>query len=43
MKRFAVGDLAPDFTLPDHVGVPHNLSEIIRRQHVLLVFNIGFV
>lgn len=43
MKRLSVGDLAPDFTLPDHEGVPYRLSELYTAQNVLLVFNLGFV
>ena len=43
MSRLAVGDPAPDFTLPDHHGVEFKLSDIYPQQNVLLVFNLGFV
>jgi peroxiredoxin len=43
MARLSVGDLAPDFALPNHEGVLFRLSEVYRAQHVLLVFNLGFV
>lgn len=43
MKRLSVGDAAPDFALPDHEGKFHRLSELYSGQHVLLVFNIGFI
>jgi len=43
MNHLSVGDLAPDFTLPDHQGTPFTLSEICRSHNVLLVFNLGFV
>jgi hypothetical protein len=37
---FRVGDPAPDFTLPDHNGTPHKLSELVRRD-TLLCFACG--
>lgn len=43
MNHLSVGDIAPDFTLPDHQGTPFTLSEICRSHNVLLVFNLGFV
>jgi len=42
MNRLSVGDPAPDFSLPDHLGILHTLSDRYRNQNVLLVFNIGF-
>lgn len=42
MTRFKIGDPAPDFSLPDHEGVLHSLSDLLRTRHALLVFNIGF-
>lgn len=32
---FRVGDLAPDFELPDREGKPHRLSELVRRDTML--------
>ena len=43
MNRLSVGDVAPDFVLPDHEGNPVKLSEILRSRNALLVFNLGFV
>lgn len=42
MKHLAVGDLAPDFSLPDKDGNLIRLSEVNSKKNVLLVFNIGF-
>ncbi len=42
MSNLELGDLAPDFSLPDHQGAMIKLSEIFLSQNVLLVFNIGF-
>jgi len=42
MQRLLVGDIAPDFSLPDHKGELHTLSDIYANNNVLLVFNIGF-
>jgi hypothetical protein len=42
MNRLSVGDIAPDFSLPDHTGRLVRLSDVNQSQHVLLVFNIGF-
>ena len=43
MQRLKVGDISPEFSLPDHHGVVYQLSEMVREQNVLLVFNFGFV
>jgi peroxiredoxin len=43
MKRLAIGDFAPDFTLPDHTGEFVKFSDVCRQKNVLLVFNFGFV
>lgn len=43
MNRLSPGDSAPDFSLIDYKGKSHTLSEIFRKQNVLLVFNLGFV
>lgn len=42
MEHLSVGDIAPDFTLADHKGELVRLSDLLQRQNVLLVFNIGF-
>jgi len=42
MPHLQVGDIAPGFELPDHTGKLYQLSEILKRKHALLVFNIGF-
>lgn len=42
MGKLKVGDSAPDFALPNHQGTMIRLSDIIQRQNVLLVFNLGF-
>lgn len=42
MNSLSVGDLAPDFELPNHEGELIRLSDICKTQNALLVFNIGF-
>ena len=42
MEKLSLGDLAPDFSLPDHEGNLIKLSDLYQHHHVLLVFNIGF-
>jgi len=42
MKSLSVGDLAPDFELPNHKGELVRLSDITKSKNALLVFNIGF-
>jgi peroxiredoxin len=42
MAVLAVGDSAPDFSLPDLEGNLIKLSEIYRSKNVVLVFNLGF-
>jgi peroxiredoxin len=42
MNRLSIGDLAPDFCLPNHQGEFYQLSDITKCQNALLVFNIGF-
>lgn len=37
-KRVSVGDIAPDFTLPDHTGTPVRLGDVIGRNTVVLYF-----
>jgi thioredoxin-dependent peroxiredoxin len=37
-KRVAVGDQAPDFTLPDKDGVPMRLSDLLHESAVVLYF-----
>jgi thioredoxin-dependent peroxiredoxin len=36
--ELAVGDRAPDFTLPDQNGQPVHLAEVLARGHVVLYF-----
>ncbi|MFU8826809.1 MAG: hypothetical protein ACNA70_04875 [Brevefilum sp.] len=43
LEKSSIGDIAPDFSLPDPEGKPVCLSELNQHHHVLLVFNIGFV
>jgi peroxiredoxin len=43
MHPLSIGDLAPDFSLPDDQGNIFKLSAVIRLQNVLLVFNLGFI
>ena len=43
MNRLSVGDLAPDFALPDHTARLFKLSDLARQQNVLLVFNLGLI
>ena len=33
-----IGDLAPDFELPDHLGRPVRLSDFRGKSNVVLVF-----
>jgi peroxiredoxin len=42
MTRLNIGDLAPDFSLPDHSGRIFTLSDVLKTSNALLVFNIGF-
>jgi peroxiredoxin Q/BCP len=37
-RRTAVGDHAPDFTLPDQSGKPVRLSDLLREHAVVLYF-----
>jgi peroxiredoxin len=43
MKNLSVGDTAPEFSLPDHEGRLFSLARLLEVQHVLLVFNLGFI
>jgi peroxiredoxin len=36
-----IGEIAPDFSLPDSLGVPRRLSELARERPLLLVFYRG--
>ena len=38
MSRVAVGDLAPDFTLPDQLGKRVRLGELVGKKSVVLYF-----
>lgn len=37
MSQLAIGDQAPDFTLPDHTGTPRSLSEL-RGERTIVYF-----
>jgi cytochrome oxidase Cu insertion factor (SCO1/SenC/PrrC family) len=43
MPKIAINTPAPNFTLKDFQGQPTQLSDFRGEQHVLLVFNRGFV
>lgn len=43
MNRLSVGEVAPDFALPDHAGIVFKLSDVLRARNALLVFNLGFI
>ena len=43
MAHVQVNTPAPDFTLDDFNGQPVRLSDFQEKQHVILVFNRGFV
>lgn len=43
MSRLSAGDLAPNFSLPDHRGELLALSDVLQSRNALLVFNLGFV
>ena len=38
MSNFKVGDVAPDFTLPDQNGKPVKLSDYRGKKNVVLAF-----
>ena len=38
MSRVSVGDLAPDFTLPDQLGERVRLGELVGKKNVVLYF-----
>ena len=38
MTPVRVGDLAPDFTLPDQTGTPVRLRDLLGRTKVVLYF-----
>src|SRR2546427_2085893 len=37
-RKVSVGDLAPDFTLPDQTGAPVRLGDLVGRKTVVLYF-----
>ena len=43
MPTIALNASAPDFVLTDYLGKEIALSQFKGKQHVLLVFNRGFV
>jgi peroxiredoxin Q/BCP len=38
LSGVAVGDLAPDFTLPDQLGEPVRLGQLVGKKNVVLYF-----
>jgi len=42
-QKVALNAEAPDFSLKDFSGQPMRLSENRNKQHVILVFNRGFM
>jgi len=42
LDQLKTGDIAPDFSLPDHTGREFTLSKVLHQSNALLVFNIGF-
>jgi len=42
LDQLKIGNIAPDFTLPDHTGREIILSKVLHQSNALLVFNIGF-
>ena len=43
MSRLSAGELAPNFSLPDHRGEQFALADVLQSKNALLVFNLGFV
>jgi peroxiredoxin len=43
MSRLSAGDVAPDFTLPNHQEIRVSLSDVLKKHHALLLFNLGFI
>jgi peroxiredoxin len=43
MSQVEINAPAPDFTLEDYEGNEYSLSQFKGKQHVLLVFNRGFM
>src|SRR5207302_2816411 len=37
-REVSVGDVAPDFTLPDQTGTPVRLGDLVGRKTVVLYF-----
>src|SRR5215470_9461160 len=37
-SKVQVGDLAPDFTLPDQSGRPISLRDFLKKKHIVLYF-----
>jgi thioredoxin-dependent peroxiredoxin len=40
-KALGVGEIAPDFELPDSAGVPRRLSEFVAADPRILIFYRG--
>src|SRR5438094_9942525 len=37
-RKVSIGDVAPDFTLPDQTGTPVRLRDLVGRKSVVLYF-----
>src|SRR5438270_10681662 len=37
-RKVSIGDVAPDFTLPDQTGTPVRLGDLVGRKTVVLYF-----
>ena len=42
-KKVQLNQIAPEFVLDDHLGVPVRLSDYRGVRNVVLIFNRGFV
>lgn len=42
-RRLSMGEVAPDFALPNHEENLVSLSQVLRKHNALLLFNLGFI
>ncbi|MCH7579358.1 MAG: hypothetical protein IIB22_03865, partial [Chloroflexi bacterium] len=40
-RPFAVGDIVPEFSLPDSDGSPAHRSQVVSRRRIVLLFYRG--